>query len=144
VDTVETGISEICPLRFQLWAAYLTEVLARIVNGHPNSDIDRVLPWPTDGQTSKQWPENNAYASTPDECDAWFLLPVFAISLMAQPTWDLPCFCKPPGNRRDGEDPAKKQLNVIPRHPRPLTECERVEAERGTKDTLVKLKHPPA
>jgi hypothetical protein len=25
--------------------AYLTDVLTRIVNGHPNSDIDQLLPW---------------------------------------------------------------------------------------------------
>jgi transposase len=24
---------------------YLTDVLTRIVNGHPNSDIDQLLPW---------------------------------------------------------------------------------------------------
>jgi len=24
---------------------YLTDVLARIVNGHPNRDIDQLLPW---------------------------------------------------------------------------------------------------
>jgi hypothetical protein len=24
---------------------YLTEVLTRIVNGHPKSDIDQLLPW---------------------------------------------------------------------------------------------------
>jgi hypothetical protein len=26
-------------------AAYLNDVLTRIVNGHPNSEIDRLLPW---------------------------------------------------------------------------------------------------
>ncbi|MGY3488067.1 hypothetical protein ACVW1C_005950 [Bradyrhizobium sp. USDA 4011] len=25
--------------------AYLTDVLTRIVNGHPNRDIDQLLPW---------------------------------------------------------------------------------------------------
>ncbi len=25
--------------------AYLTDVLTRIVNGHPNSNIDKLLPW---------------------------------------------------------------------------------------------------
>jgi IS66 C-terminal element len=25
--------------------AYLTDALARIVNGHPNSDINQLLPW---------------------------------------------------------------------------------------------------
>jgi transposase len=24
---------------------YLTDILARIVNGHPNSEIDQLLPW---------------------------------------------------------------------------------------------------
>jgi transposase len=24
---------------------YLTDVITRIVNGHPNSDIDQLLPW---------------------------------------------------------------------------------------------------
>jgi transposase len=24
---------------------YLTDVVTRIVNGHPNSDIDQLLPW---------------------------------------------------------------------------------------------------
>jgi len=32
-------LNEIDPL------AYLTDVLARIVNGHPNSEIDQLLPW---------------------------------------------------------------------------------------------------
>jgi transposase len=33
--------------QFRAWAAlvYLTGVLARIVNGHPNSQIDDLLPW---------------------------------------------------------------------------------------------------
>lgn len=26
---------------------YLADVLTRIVNGHPNSQIDDLLPWPT-------------------------------------------------------------------------------------------------
>lgn len=25
--------------------AYLTDVLTRIINGHPNRDIDQLLPW---------------------------------------------------------------------------------------------------
>jgi transposase len=25
--------------------SYLTDVITRIVNGHPNSDIDQLLPW---------------------------------------------------------------------------------------------------
>jgi hypothetical protein len=41
--------------------AYLTDALTRIVNGHPNSDIDQLLPWPIAVTTSKLWPENSAY-----------------------------------------------------------------------------------
>ena len=37
---VETcKINDVDPL------AYLTDVLTRIVNGHPNRDIDQLLPW---------------------------------------------------------------------------------------------------
>ncbi|WP_050399770.1 transposase domain-containing protein [Bradyrhizobium embrapense] len=37
---VETSkLNDVDPL------AYLTDVFARIVNGHPNSDIDQLLPW---------------------------------------------------------------------------------------------------
>ena len=32
-------LNDVDPLR------YLTDVLTRIVNGHPNSDIDQLLPW---------------------------------------------------------------------------------------------------
>jgi hypothetical protein len=39
----------------------LTDALTRIVNGHPNSDIDQLLPWPIAVTTSKPWPENGAY-----------------------------------------------------------------------------------
>lgn len=40
-------INEIDPL------AYLTDVLTRIVNGHPNRDIDQLLPWTYRGQSLK-------------------------------------------------------------------------------------------
>ena len=33
--------------------AYLTDVLTRIVNGHPNRDIDQLLPWSYRGQSLK-------------------------------------------------------------------------------------------
>ncbi|MVT71235.1 hypothetical protein GPL21_41550, partial [Bradyrhizobium pachyrhizi] len=33
--------------------AYLTDVLTRIVNGHPNRDIDRLLPWAYRAQALK-------------------------------------------------------------------------------------------
>ncbi|WXC84518.1 IS30 family transposase [Bradyrhizobium septentrionale] len=36
--------------------------LTRIVNGHPNSDIDQLLSWAFAVKTSKLWPENDAYA----------------------------------------------------------------------------------
>jgi transposase len=32
-------------IRFELKRGYLTDVLTRIVNGHPNSDIDQLVPW---------------------------------------------------------------------------------------------------
>jgi transposase len=38
------SLIETCKLKtFTL--AYLTDVLTRVVNGHPNSDIDQLLPW---------------------------------------------------------------------------------------------------
>ncbi|QIG97733.1 transposase domain-containing protein [Bradyrhizobium sp. 6(2017)] len=33
--------------------AYLTDVLTRIVNGHPNRDIDQLLPWAYRAQALK-------------------------------------------------------------------------------------------
>jgi transposase len=36
---------ETCKLNDVNPLAYLTDVLTRIVNGHPNSDIDQLLPW---------------------------------------------------------------------------------------------------
>jgi len=33
--------------------AYLTDVLTRIVNGHPNRDIDQLLPWSYGDQSFK-------------------------------------------------------------------------------------------
>jgi transposase len=45
---VETfKINDVDPL------AYLTDVLTRIVNGHPNRDIDQLLPWAYRGQSLK-------------------------------------------------------------------------------------------
>jgi hypothetical protein len=44
--------------------AYLTDVLTRIVNGHPNRDIDQLLPWAYRKQDSEPWPENSAYDPT--------------------------------------------------------------------------------
>jgi hypothetical protein len=42
---------------------YLTDVLTRIVNGHPNSAIDQLLPGPTESKTSEPSPENDAYGN---------------------------------------------------------------------------------
>jgi hypothetical protein len=39
----------------------LTDVLTMIINGHPNSEIDQLLPWATKVKPSKPWPENDAY-----------------------------------------------------------------------------------
>jgi transposase len=39
------SLIETCKLNDIDPLAYLTEVLTRIVNGHPNSDIDQMLPW---------------------------------------------------------------------------------------------------
>jgi hypothetical protein len=37
-------------------------VIAKIVNGHPNSRIDELLPWAYPPHIhSKTWPENSAY-----------------------------------------------------------------------------------
>jgi hypothetical protein len=44
---------------------YLTDVVTRIVNGHPNSQIDDLLSWayilPPE---PKPWPENTAYTNS--------------------------------------------------------------------------------
>jgi transposase len=39
------SLIETCKLNDVDPLAYLTDVLTRIVNGHPNSDIDLLLPW---------------------------------------------------------------------------------------------------
>ena len=39
------SLVETCKLNDVDPLAYLTDALARIVNGHPNSDIDQLLPW---------------------------------------------------------------------------------------------------
>ena len=38
-DALASALNDIDPL------AYLTDALTRIVNGHPNRDIDQLLPW---------------------------------------------------------------------------------------------------
>jgi transposase len=51
------SLIETCKLHDIDPLGYLTDVLTRIVNGHPNRDIDALLPW-----TYKEpWPENIAY-----------------------------------------------------------------------------------
>lgn len=44
---------ETCKLNDVDPLAYLTDVLTRIVNGHPNRDIDQLLPWKYRGQSLK-------------------------------------------------------------------------------------------
>ena len=39
------SLIETCKLNDVDPLAYLTDVLTRIVNGHPNSDIDQLMPW---------------------------------------------------------------------------------------------------
>src|SRR5216683_387157 len=39
------SLIETCKLNDVDPLAYLTDVLTRIVNGHPNRDIDQLLPW---------------------------------------------------------------------------------------------------
>ena len=42
---MRTSLIETCKLNDVDPLGYLTDVLARIVNDHPNSDIDQLLPW---------------------------------------------------------------------------------------------------
>ena len=59
------SLIETCKLNDVDPHAYLTDVLTRIVNGHPNSQIDELLPWAyRDAKTSRPWPENNAYRTS--------------------------------------------------------------------------------
>jgi hypothetical protein len=39
------SLIETCKLNDVDPLVYLTDVLTRVVNGHPNSDIDQLLPW---------------------------------------------------------------------------------------------------
>ncbi len=39
----------------------LSDVIALIVAGHPQSDIEDLLHWPSPHRTSKPWPKNDAY-----------------------------------------------------------------------------------
>lgn len=40
---------------------YLTDLLTRIVNGHPNRDIDQLLPWAYRGRSEEPGLEDDAY-----------------------------------------------------------------------------------
>jgi len=42
---VIASLIETCKLNDVDPLAYLTDVLTKIVNGHPNSEIDQILPW---------------------------------------------------------------------------------------------------
>jgi hypothetical protein len=55
------SLIETCKLNKVDPLTYLTDVLTRIVNGHPNSEIDQLLPWAYYVKISKLWPENDAY-----------------------------------------------------------------------------------
>ena len=50
---VIASLIETCKLNDVDPLAYLTDVLTRIVNGHPNRDIDQILPWAYRGQSLK-------------------------------------------------------------------------------------------
>jgi hypothetical protein len=44
--------------------AYLADVITKIINGHPNSQIDDLLPWAYRlPRCSGTWPENDAYVA---------------------------------------------------------------------------------
>ncbi|WP_108610592.1 IS66 family transposase [Aminobacter sp. MSH1] len=60
------SLIETCKLNSVEPLGYLADVLTRIVNAHPNSQIDELLPWPTSRlPNSEPWPENSAYRLTP-------------------------------------------------------------------------------
>jgi hypothetical protein len=50
---VVASLVETCKLNDVDPLAYLTDVLTRIVNGHPNRDIDQALPWAYRAQAFK-------------------------------------------------------------------------------------------
>jgi hypothetical protein len=55
-------ILETCKLTGVDPHAYLAETITKIVNGHPNSRLDELLPWAYPAATpSNTWPENTAY-----------------------------------------------------------------------------------
>ena len=65
------SLIETCKLNDVDPQAYLADVITRIVNGHPNSRIDELLPWAyRRSPPSKPWPENSAYGATVLDCAA--------------------------------------------------------------------------
>ena len=50
---VIASLTETCKLNDIDPLAYLSDVLIRIVNGHPNRDIDQLLPWAYRSQSLK-------------------------------------------------------------------------------------------
>ena len=56
------SLIETCKLNAVEPQHYLTDVITRIVNGHPQSQIDDLLPWAyVPAENSKRWPDNSAY-----------------------------------------------------------------------------------
>jgi transposase len=61
---VIASLVETCKLNGVEPFRYLADVIARIVEGHPQSRLDELLPGPiTQRPISRPWPENDAYAS---------------------------------------------------------------------------------
>ena len=62
---VIASLIETCKLSGVDPNAYLADVITKIVNGHPNSRIDELLPWAYPPRIrSKTWPENSAYTGS--------------------------------------------------------------------------------
>ena len=64
--SIIASLIETCKLNSVDPHAYLTDVITKIVDGHPNSRIDELLPWAIQQRrpNSKTWPENSAYVQT--------------------------------------------------------------------------------
>jgi transposase len=59
---VVASLIETCKLNDIDPQAYLTDVITKVVNGHPNSRMDGLLPGPMPPSArSRTWPENSAY-----------------------------------------------------------------------------------
>jgi hypothetical protein len=59
------SLIETCKLNDVDPLAYLAGVLTRIINGHPNSDVDRLLPW--------AYRSNSARERLPFDAEGWHL-----------------------------------------------------------------------